>query len=155
MSPSLIISIIAAVISAIAIGVSIWTHNRSHKLQTRIVALEETKEKDRLAEKKKAYLTAKIIKEALPRSGSIKIDTNYYLQIENKGSSEARDIRIWLDDKQVSDHPAFVEGQKEIFVVGPQSHFQYRLSRSRPSGIAIAWSDDSGEVGSYRNALTF
>ena len=45
MSPSLIISIIAAVVSAIAIGVSIWTHNRSHKLQARIVALEEVKEK--------------------------------------------------------------------------------------------------------------
>jgi len=112
-----------------------------------------------LAEKKKAYLTAKIIKEVLPRSGSIKIDTNYYLQIKNRGLSEARDIRIWLDGEQVSDHPAFVEGQKERFVVGPQSDFQYHLAitsaRPRPSGIVIAWADDSGEVGSYRNALTF
>ena len=147
-----IISSLSLVVAAIALIIS-W------RTQKRQINIEEAREKDRLAEKNKANLTAKIIKERLPRSGSIKIDTNYYLQIENRGLSEARDIRIWLDGEQVSDHPAFVEGQKEIFVVGPQSHFQYHLaitsSRPRPSGIAIAWSDDSGEVGSYRNALTF
>ncbi len=154
MSPSLIISIIAAVISAIAIGVSVWTHNRNHKLQIRIVALEEAREKDRLAEKQKANLTAKITKEELRRSSTSRIHWQYHLVVENKGLSEARDIRIWLDGKQVSDHPAFVKGQEEIFIVGPQSQFRYHIVAPFPSGVAIAWADDSGETGSYRSSLT-
>ncbi len=150
MSPSLIISIIAAVISAIAIGVSIWTHNRNHKLQARIVALEEVREKDRLAEKNKANLTAQILRDERGR---------LVLRIENKGFGEARAIRAWLDGQPIFDHPSIVKNQEEVFIVGPQSYFQYILGISsqtpRPSGIAIAWADDSGEVSSYRNALTF
>ena len=158
MSPSLIISIIAAVISAIAIGVSIWTHNRNHKLQARIVALEEAREKDRLAEKQKAYLTAKIIKEVLPRSGSIKIDTNYYLQIENKGSSEARNVELLLADKTIFEHPAVQNPSEEVKHVGPQSPFRYKFSngfmRDLPLKIEISWEDDSGELGKYSTTLT-
>jgi len=157
MSPSLIISIIAVVISAIAIGVSIWTHNRNHKLQTRIVALEEAREKDRLAEKQKANLTAKITKEVLPRSGSIKIDTTYYLQIENKGSSEARDVKIKLDNKSLLEHPAIID-EREIQQIGPQSHIQHLLSLTTktypPFDIEITWEDDSGELGKYSTTLT-
>lgn len=158
MSPSLIISIIAVVISAIAIGVSIWTHNRNHKLQARIVALEEAREKDRLAEKQKANLIAKIIKEALPRSGSIKIDTNYYLQIENKGSSEARDVKVVLDGKPLLEHPTILKNIKEITQVGPNTDFRYLLVLSTqgrpPSNIEITWEDDSGEPGKYSTTLT-
>ena len=154
MSPSLIISIIAAVISAIAIWVSIWTHNRNHKLQTRIVALEEAREKDRLAEKNKANLVARITKEESHRLSPSNIYCQYHLVVENKGLSEARDIRIWLEGKQVSEHRTFVKGQKEIFIVGPQSQFKYHIVKPFPSEIAIAWVDDSGEVGSYRNSLT-
>jgi hypothetical protein len=152
MSPSLIISILAAIISAIAVLVSIWAHVRSHGHQGRIVVLEEARELDRLAKKRKANLTAQIMRDERGR---------LVLRIENKGLCEARDIRVWLDGEQVSDHPAFVKGQNqnEIYVVGPQSYFQYILgipsSTHRPSGVSIAWTDDSGEVGSYRNALTF
>ncbi len=158
MNPSLIISIIAAVISAIAIGVSIWTHNRNHKLQTRIVALEEAREKDRLAEKNKANLTAEITKEVLPRSGSIKIDTNYYLQIENKGLGQARSIDLRLDGMTVHEHPCVVKPVEEKGFLGPSSSFHYLLVFSskahHPSRVDITWRDDSDEEGVYRSPLT-
>ena len=101
MNPSLIISIIAGVISAIAIYVSIWTHNRNHKLQGRIVALEEAREKDRLAEKQKAYLTAKIEIEKPSLSGTSRMYSKSYLLVENEGAAEARNIQLILDNKPV------------------------------------------------------
>jgi len=158
MSPSLIISIIAAVISAIAIGVSIWTHNRNHKLQARIVALEEVREKDRLAEKNKANLTAKITKEELRRSSTHKISWQYHLVVENKGVCGACNIKINLDGKPLLEHPTILKNIKEITQVGPNSNFRYLLGLSMqarpPSAIEIIWEDDSGEPGKYGTTLT-
>lgn len=145
---------VASLLSITAIIVSILAFRKSLKTQNRLVDIEEAREKDRLAEKNKANLTAKITKEELRRSSTSRIHWQYHLVVENKGLSEARDIRIWLDGKQVSDHPAFVKDQEEIFIVGPQSQFKYHIVKPFPSGIAIAWSDDSGEVSSYRSSLT-
>ena len=157
MSPSLIISIIAAVISAIAIGVSIWTHGRSHKLQTRIVALEEAREKDRLAEKQKANLTARISRELLTRG--TRSATQHFLYIENSGNSEARNIKVNLDGKPLLEHPTIMNDTEEIHQVGPNSDFRYLLVLSSmrgrpPSSIEISWEDDSGELGKYNTTLT-
>lgn len=158
MSMSLIISIIAAVISAIAIGVSIWTHNRNHKLQNRIVALEEAREKDRLAEKNKANLIAEITKEELRRSGTSRIYRKCYLQIENKGLSEARNIDLVLDNKSVMEHPGILKTQSEVKQVGSESSFRYELSvtggQNIPSRVEITWEDDSDELGKYSTTLT-
>jgi len=152
MSPSLIISIIAAVISAFAIGVSIWTHNRNHKLQARIVALEEAREKDRLAEKQKANLTARIMREPGTRN------MRDLLVIENSGHGEARNIKIILANKPILEHPAVLQGTNEVTKVGPNSHIQYLLALCMgnypPFDIEITWEDDSGESGKYSTTLT-
>ncbi len=149
MSPSLIISIIAAVISAIAIGVSIWTHNRNHKLQARIVALEEAREKDRLAEKNKANLAAQIAQNR---------DGRPVLRILNNGFAEARNIKVVLDNKPVLEHDGIFKNQKEICQVGPQSSFQYLQflcdQLDPPNEVKITWEDDSGEPGEYSTTLT-
>ena len=158
MSPSLIISIIAAVISAIAIGVSIWTHNRNHKLQTRIVALEEAREKDRLAEKNKANLTAKITKEELRRSSTHRISWQHHLVVENKGFGEARNIRLLVDGKSVVEHQGIVPPERVVEQIGPQSSFRYNLRLGTgieiPAQADITWEDDSGEPGEYSTTLT-
>jgi len=149
MSPSLIISIIATVISAIAIVVSIWTHNRNHKLQARIVALEEAREKDRLAEKQKAYLTAQMTEN---------MDGRPVLRILNNGFAKARNIKVVLDNKPVLEHNSILNNQEEICQVGPQSSFQYLLfvcdQLYPPSEVKITWEDDSGEPGKYSTTLT-
>lgn len=157
MSSSLIISIIAVGISAIAIGVSIWTHNRNHKLQARIVALEEAREKDRLAEKQKANLTARITKEELRRSSTSRIHWQYNLVVENTGLGQARSIDLRLDGMTVHEHPCVVKPVKEASFLGPRSSFHYPLdfsSNARPSRVDIIWRDDSDGEGVYRSPLT-
>lgn len=139
----------AFVVSLAAIVFSFIAWLKSRQIEKKQLEIEEAREKDRLAEKQKANLTAQIMRDERGR---------LILRIENKGLGEARDIRVWLDGKQISDHPVFVKGQKEIFVVGPQSYFQYLIAITSscpcPSGIAITWADDSGEPGFYRTTLT-
>ena len=155
---AIVISILSLLVSAIAIGVSIWTHNRSHKLQKSIVCLEEEREKDRQIEKGKACLTAKIEKEELSRSGTSKIYRKYFLVIENKGLSEARNIKLLLKDQGVLPNPLLHNVQREINHIGPQSSFRYEFSsgfmRELPLSVGIAWQDDSGESGKYQTTLT-
>lgn len=154
-----IISGLSLVVAIIAICVSIWTHKRSHKLQARIVALEEAREKDRLAEKQKANLTAHITKEEISRTRTSRIYTKYYLVIENKGLSEARNVELLLAGKPVLEHSAIQNSQKdEIRHIGAQSSIKYEFSngfmRELPLKTEITWEDDSGEPGKYSTTLT-
>lgn len=155
---AIIISFLSLLFSAIAIGVSIWTHCRSHKLQKRIVCLEEEREKDRKIEKGKAYLTTKIEKEELSRSATSRIHRKYFLVIENKGLSEARDIELLLKGQAVVGNALLNNVQQEINYIGPQSSFRYEFSngfmRELPLSIEVAWQDDSGESGKYQTKLT-
>ena len=152
------INILSLLLSAIAILVSIWTHDRSHKLQNRIVCLEEEREKDRHIEKGKAYLTAKIEKEELSRSGTSRIYRKYFLVVENKGLSEARNIELLLKDQAVPGNPLLQNVQQEVNYIGPQSSFRYEFSngfmRELPLPVGIAWQDVSGESGKYQTTLT-
>jgi len=153
MSPSLIISIIAVVISAIAIGVSTWTHNRSHKLQASIVALEEAREKDRLAEKQRATLIARIDHE--PGSHGMKD----LLVIENTGVGGAKNVEVMLDGTPMFEHPSMcLQKDSKFGEVGPTSAARFLLFTADqlrpPNRITITWEDDSGEPGKYNTTLT-
>jgi len=160
MSPAvaITISILSLLLSAIAIVVSIWTHGRGHKLQKRIVCLEEEREKDRQIEKGKAYLTAKIEKQELSRSGTSRIYRKYFLVIENKGLSEARNIELMLKDQGVLGNPLLHNVQQEVNYIGPQSSFRYEFSngfmKELPLPVGISWQDDSCESGKYQTTLT-
>ena len=149
MSPSLIVSIIAVIISGIAVYIS-W------RTQNRLVDIEEVREKDRLAEKKKANLTVRISRELLTRG--TRSTTQHFLYIENSGNSEARDIKVNLDGKPLLEHPTILQNTEEITQVGPNSNFRYSLVLSMrgrpPSSIEISWEDDSGELGKYSTTLT-
>lgn len=149
MSPSLIVSILAVVISGIAVYISRRTQNR-------LVDIEDAREKDRLTEKQKANLTARISREPLTRG--TRSATQYFLYIENSGSSEARDIKINLDGKPLLAHSSILENTEEVTQVGPNSYFRYLLvlsSKGRsPSNIEVTWEDDSGEPGKYSTTLT-
>lgn len=151
MSPSLIVSIIAVIISGIAVYIS-W------RTQNRLVDIEDAREKDRLAEKQKANLTAIIKMEELRRSGTSRIIRKCYLVVENKGLNEARNIKIVLDDTPLMEHPGILNTQSEIKQVGPESSFRYELAvtggSNVPSRAEITWEDDSGEPGKYSTTLT-
>ena len=151
MNPSLIVSIIAVIISGIAVYIS-W------RTQKRLVDIEDAREKDRLAEKKKANLTANIEKEVLISRNGRKQTNQHFLYIENSGNSEARNIKVNLDGKPLLEHSTILKNTEEITQVGPNSDFRYLLVLSMqgrpPSSIEITWEDDSGEPGKYSTTLT-
>lgn len=140
-----LVSIISIIIAIIALTTSIRTQKRQ-------LAIEEKREQDRLSEMNKADLTAQLVsKSSRPH--------DYLLRIENKGLSEARDLKILLDDLPILKHPAIPQGLEEIRQIGPQSPVQYLMDISQdnhpPFDILITWSDDSGEPGTYKTTLTF
>ena len=148
---------IPIVVSAGALAVAVWTHRRQHRLQERMVALEDAREKDRIVAMGKALLTAHVVSEVIAhrRTGSA---LRHFLRIDNKGPAEARDIKVLLDGKPIMEHPAVVQRQEEVLQIGPKSHFDYLLALSlqanAPRQAEMSWSDDSGEPGSYRTTLT-
>jgi len=144
-----IFSLLALVVSVVALIIS-------RKNQKRLVEIEEARERDRLRLMRKAHLTAEIVQELLTRGQ--RTAYQHSLRVHNTGNAEARDIAILLDGKPLLEHPTILKGTNEIRQLGPRSHFRYRLVLSMqarpPSEVVITWSDNSGETGSYRTALT-
>lgn len=139
-------------LSAVAIVVAMWTNCRSHKLQSRVVKMEETREKDRLIEQKKASLTARIVREPGGRN------MRDLLVIENLGSGEARNISAMLDGKPLLEHPAILQKERKLDEIGPRSAVKFLLFTADqlkpPNKITITWEDDSGQPGKYNTTLT-
>jgi len=81
------------------------------------------------------------------------------LIIENKGPAEAREISILLNDRSLSEFPAFVRDQSEIHRVGPYSSFHYLMAFHAgvdlSPEITITWKDGSGVPGIYQTILTY
>ncbi|MCR3884872.1 MAG: hypothetical protein NUK54_10935, partial [Methanothrix sp.] len=113
----------------------------SWKTQKRQLEIEEKRESDRLNEMRKANLVAKLVTRS-EKSG------DYLLRIENRGSAEARDVRISLDGLPIQNHPVIpggltaknvremVGGQspkiqhtsKETYQIGPESYIQFIMA---------------------------
>jgi hypothetical protein len=148
---------VASLLSFGAIVVSIVALRKSQKTQKRLVEIEEARERDRVAEKQKANLTARIDTEVLT-SGTRRV-TQYFLCIANEGAGEARAIKVKLDGVPLLKHQTTQPTVKqEIDHVGPKSSFRYKLFTADqlrpPSEIEISWEDDSGEPGKYKTSLT-
>lgn len=104
-------------------------------------------------EDQKARLIAKFVREP-----GLKSPRNL-LRIENQGSSEARDVRVILNDKPLLEHGRVLTNQQEeIQLIGPKSHIDYLMALdfgfSPPFKVSLTWIDDSGEQGSYRTIVT-
>lgn len=150
--------VITWIISGLSLVVAVIALIISWRTQKRQVEIEEAREQDRLTEKNKANLTAKFTKEESSRSRTSRIYRKCYLVVENKGLSEARNIKLVLDNKPVMEHPGILKTQDEVKEVGPKSNFHYELAVTGgpkvPSKVEITWEDDSGEPGEYSTTLT-
>lgn len=148
----------AFVVSLAAIVFSFIAWFKTRQIEKKQLDIEQAREKDRLAEKQKANLTAKIVSEPLRSVTGHKQITQHLLRIDNTGHAQAHNIKVLLDGKSLLEHPAILKNEKEIRQVGPNSQFQYVLATTMqarlPSDLRIKWSDDSGEPGSYRTTLT-
>ena len=74
-----------------------------------MVALEESREPDRIQEQQKAELVARLVKELYTRGD--RSFPQYYLCIENLGLCEARDIVVLMVGMPVLDQPAIPKNQ--------------------------------------------
>ena len=155
---SKVISIVLSIIAILISGGSLWvawiSFKKSHSIEKRQLEIEEARE----SEKKKANLTARITEQQTARRTGDRIFHKYYLLVENKGLAEARNIVLLLKNSPVVESPVIQENQEEIKQVGSQSLFKYELANGHrshlPLPIAITWEDDSGIRGGYNTTLT-
>ena len=119
-------------------------------MQQRITQIEESRERDRVIQSRKAYLRAELQEYK---------QNSYHLVIENVGQGTARNVKAELDGKPIMDHPAIASSQQEIGTIGPGSEISYiaaiTYDCSPPFEFKVTWEDDSGEPGEYETTLTF
>ena len=138
MSPSLIVSIIAVIISGIAVYIS-W---RTQKRQLEI-------EEERRAEEKAASLVAQFYFDGKRRT----------LRITNNGNGEARNIEVLLDDQPIERHTSWVRNQpNRITTLAGQGFGDYILTLKRsgpiPKLAEVHWEDDVKKDNVSKSSLT-
>jgi hypothetical protein len=144
---------VGEVISLLVSALALWLGWRNQK---RIINIEESRDRDRRVEGKKARLKAHIEEKERRVSGSIAIHRTHYLVVENEGSGEAYNINLQINGKSVPEC-AFIAKAPEVKQVGPRSPFSYELkgfAQHLPLDVRISWKDNSGEDGSYSTMLT-
>ena len=152
---------VSAIAAVVSIGAAIWAtlkgakaHRDSLSIQAKLVAIEQSREDDRLAEQRNATLRAELVGEHNGRGSK-----SYRLRITNHGRAEARNVDVTMDGKPIMEHRAVPRNLSEIRQVGPGAYFQYVLalsfSCSPPFEIEITWQDDSGTPGRFRTTLSF
>jgi len=145
---SLLLSIVAILVS---IGAAIAAYRQgSHqsRIQERLLALEQGRERDRRLEASSARIQA-----AIHRAGS-----NYRLHLVNTGSSEARMILTRIDGKPILAHDLVPQGVKEITRLGSGASADYPLAVHMGVEprieVAIEWEDSSANPGSWSSELS-
>jgi len=133
----------ALIISIFAIGISIFTWYRSHKI-------DRARRDDEEREQNSAILTAHL--ERYHQSmGKIVID--------NKGQSEARNVNVIIDGTPILKHRSIFDPTKSHPVVGPNSQVVYKINVTKdlppPNQIELSWDDNHATGKSYRNSLSY
>ena len=145
----------AVIVAAVALGVSIVTAykstkvgNRQNELQERLLALESTKERQRLRQTKSAEVRATIVRQGRG---------DYRLRIMNQGPSIARNIRTELEGRPMMDHEWLVRQGEPASTLGSGADATYILGISMGSPliarVRITWEDDSGELRAWESEL--
>jgi hypothetical protein len=147
--PALSIDPVSGAIAVLALIVSVWVGLRQNTLQGRLLNLETARERDRLAQAKRAQLRASIVQ------GDAH---SYYLAIENQGASEARAVTVHLDGKTLEEHDRVAVKAGEVArTLGPGVGVRYILAIAFGTppifDVALSWEDDTGEPGHWRSQL--
>ena len=145
---------------------SLKLQEKQIKMQKRITQIEESRERDRVIQSRKANLRAELQKRRLTADYIDKFHIrphdrryDYCLTIINDGPKTARNVKAMLDGKPIMDHPAIASSQQEIGTIGPGLEISYIAAItndcSPPFKFKVTWEDDSGEPGEYETTLTF
>ena len=151
---------IAAIFSGISVIVSIRAIRQSKEANEqaveanrRLIEIEEQRDQRTDLENTRAQLRAKFL--AKPKRGS---RTDNFLIVENVGDGHARNVRVLLDDKPLTEHSVIGRGTQEKTSIGPKpSEHRYRLvltnTTQRPTRISIDWVSENGEEGHFESEL--
>jgi len=142
-----IVAIIAVVVSFLSFGFSIAAFFKSQRTQDKMFNIEQARENDRQLEKRSANLKAKLEHKF----------GDYKLNINNYGSSEARNIKVTLNKKPLSKFPNISPDPDADYTIGSDSTLCFRWKTSSklppPFDAIIKWSDDSGIDRDYKTRL--
>jgi hypothetical protein len=144
------------IVSLVALAVSVWAiltsrraNKRSQKAQARLVAIEESRERDRVLHGRQARVRAWM------ESGN---RGSCELIIVNDGDAAARDLQLIMDDKPLFECPALGrKGSSPPPLIGPGGRIPYPLAITAschpPFSLKIRWQDESGIPGLYETTL--
>ncbi|MFP4029621.1 MAG: hypothetical protein ACLFWL_17720 [Candidatus Brocadiia bacterium] len=140
---SVLISIIATILSWLA-------NQKSNKTQSRLLKIEQSRADARRAKSQQATL----------RTELRKTDKNSWrMAIINEGQSEARNIVVFIDGIDSSEHEVMLQGENLPEVLGSGSEAScllgINLGCNPPFQIQLKWDDDYAEKRCYRTTLTF
>jgi len=144
------VGIIALILSGISIVVAVVALIKSQRTQNQMLRIEQAREHDRQVEKRRAKITAKL--EHLQKHG------RYELIIANSGASEARDVKVTLNEKPLSELNSIQPKVPRCLTIGAGSSFSCHWKTNETPNILaklkITWSDDSGKPGFYHTTLS-
>lgn len=139
---SLVVAIIALIVSALS-------HRKANSIQQQLFEIENQRQNDRQKQKLSAQLFTELHKEG----------NRYRLVLINQGYAEARNIRVMMDGKPLSEHKVAVSNDRLPDLVGANSEvsclLRITLESGPPFNIEVKWDDDSGNDKEYRTILTF
>ena len=146
--------IASLVIASLALLVSVvsgWATYRAQRSQAavheRLLALEATRERARNRETRRARLRAQLVG----------FGSDQRLLITNEGEASARNIRVNLDGRPITEHVLWVRGQDVLQQIGTGASADYILAfaMGKPTSflVELFWTDDSGEAGTWGSQL--
>jgi hypothetical protein len=157
------VSIIALLVSIVAVIVSVWTswrqdrlQRRQTDLQERLFELEMAREHDRLRAAKSTSVVASLEREKPPGATAV----NLVMRVANTGQAEARDIHVVVDGTPIAQHEMFfVEDGALVTRLGSGAGVSYLVvvpfGSLRVIDVHIGWTNESGERSEWQSQLAF
>lgn len=151
-----ILGVSALIVSIGAVIYSFIANRNSHQLQTRIVAIEEARDADRIAQSKKAKIRGKVESNATGTSRSN--NTPLTLTVKNEGEGIAHNINIQLTNPD-SDALSGSLVEKTIETLDAEANTAFNFGEERVCDrtfrFSARWDDDSGEPGNFCDAIPY
>jgi len=146
---SLIIAVVALIVSTWAGWSSRHTAKEQNRIQARLLSLESVRERDRQSYIRRASLRAQIVREP----------EQYVFIVRNEGNGQARAIQVLIDGKQISDHGTILDlGSQTVHTLGPGAEAKYLAAITFGSplvyNVDLSWEDDTGAPGHWQSQIT-
>jgi hypothetical protein len=142
-----VVQLIAFIMSIASLVISTLAWRSSHRTSYRLIEIEEERDKREIKQASKARLTGTMYRMA----------DHDEITIRNYGEVEARNIKVWLDDKPAAEHPAGENVQSERERISAQASLTFLFypdsEALSPGKICIEWEDNSGEKGLFESDL--